>query len=696
MARLCVSGPMLAVFVATAVGCVENSALELLDVAPGRTPDLWLDISEEPDFGGADMRADFVREPDVHDGGGKLDLADTPDGETDVQEFSEIGFETEVVCQPDCAGKECGPDGCGGSCGVCAPGYACTQGDGGGVCMVYCIEWCHGKECGLAGPQGECPCGDCGESGQQCTEMNCSPENVCEEVPNTGAPCDDGNPCTDSDECDDGECFGELLPPGELVEKECPCETDADCQALEDGDVCNGTLFCADPGGQAAGICQVDAGTILAGTCDDDNPCTHDYCDPVTGCASEDDDGVSCADESFCNGAEVCVQGVCVLGEEIPCDDGDSCTDDSCFEAGQECVHVAVDCDDGNLCTVDACESDKGCVYELLICDDGVECTHGMCDPLTGCFFEGAGDGAVCDSGNPCTLSDYCWMGVCQSAGPADSLCDDGAKCTVDVCSTEDGCVHEPVSCNDGTLCTTDWCDPGTGDCVHQAVDCGDGDVCTVDSCGALTGCVFAPVECEDDNVCTYDDCVPGFGCVFVNEPNGTACGAGYECSSGSCVCQANCTGKECGDDGCGGSCGSCPAYAECVGGSCVAQTCDGWTCAPANYDSNDGCHCDCGCWDPDCDYPSQAVQGCPAEAGCVWPGSCGTPGKKVLCEPCDYNGDCDGGSCLHYPATPEVEFCGQDCSVGPCPPDYFCHDQSSSGDPLFQCAPVSSDCDNL
>lgn len=35
-------------------------------------------------------------------------------------------------------------------------------------------------------------------------------------------------------------------------------------------------------------------------------------------------------------------------------------------------------------------------------------------------------------------------------------------------------------------------------------------------------------------------------------------------------VCTPDCTGKECGDDGCGGSCGICPSGENCVSGTCV------------------------------------------------------------------------------------------------------------------------------
>ena len=40
-------------------------------------------------------------------------------------------------------------------------------------------------------------------------------------------------------------------------------------------------------------------------------------------------------------------------------------------------------------------------------------------------------------------------------------------------------------------------------------------------------------------------------------------------------ICAIDCEGKECGDDGCGGSCGTCPFSLECVDGQCVpAQLC--------------------------------------------------------------------------------------------------------------------------
>lgn len=57
-----------------------------------------------------------------------------------------------------------------------------------------------------------------------------------------------------------------------------------------------------------------------------------------------------------------------------------------------------------------------------------------------------------------------------------------------------------------------------------------------------------------------------------------------------SCPCVPDCSGRACGDDGCGGSCGACGGQDACVTGSCVCQpACAGRECGP------DGCGATCG-----------------------------------------------------------------------------------------------------
>jgi hypothetical protein len=50
------------------------------------------------------------------------------------------------------------------------------------------------------------------------------------------------------------------------------------------------------------------------------------------------------------------------------------------------------------------------------------------------------------------------------------------------------------------------------------------------------------------------------------------ACAAGETCKSGKCACEPDCDGKECGDDGCGGSCGACDPDELCDDGECKSK----------------------------------------------------------------------------------------------------------------------------
>ncbi len=90
---------------------------------------------------------------------------------------------------------------------------------------------------------------------------------------------------------------------------------------------------------------------------------------------------------------------------------------------------------------------------------------------------------------------------------------------------------------------------------------------------GAVQSC---PLEapCED-GVCGGLWCRPGCG-AFRNcgdDGCGGSCGTCEEpdvCCDGMCgACQADCTGRECGWDGATGSCGNCPEAELCVAGTC-------------------------------------------------------------------------------------------------------------------------------
>ena len=324
--------------------------------------------------------------------------------------------------------------------------------------------------------------------------------------------------------------------------------------------------------------CKTSANTCPNG-CDDQDPCTMDTCDEVLGCQFAADDAV--------------------------CDDGYACTDDSCAP-GVGCEHAEKFCDDGDKCTDDYCDSETGLCGTTPFCDDSDLCTTDVCDPVTG----------DCDY--------------------FDKDCDDGDHCTADVCSPFTGeCAHHSIVCDDADPCTVDWCDETTGMCDFVPKICDDGDDCTQNQCNPATGqCQYPPnlelcngvddncndfidegfpdtdhdnlancVDADDDNDGVPDllDCQPlnptvpscaGKECG--NDGCGGSCGtcaAGKTCTDGVCVqgsCSPSCQDKECGDDGCSGVCGTCASGKLCN----AAQTCSSFTetCDDGNAVDWDGC----------------------------------------------------------------------------------------------------------
>jgi hypothetical protein len=64
-------------------------------------------------------------------------------------------------------------------------------------------------------------------------------------------------------------------------------------------------------------------------------------------------------------------------------------------------------------------------------------------------------------------------------------------------------------------------------------------------------------------------------------------CGQNEFCSASICRCQQQCEGKECGADGCGGTCGACAAGQSCAEGKCLPM---GTDCDDGNDVPWDGC----------------------------------------------------------------------------------------------------------
>jgi hypothetical protein len=322
----------------------------------------------------------------------------------------------------------------------------------------------------------------------------CDDWQACQE--GLGCTCEYGA-CAEGDDLD-SVCSGKILGDCQswTCEKGCcgidsgpmiwPCCDCSDCIDLESGETspCPGTV----PEGAILNLCTTDLCdcdcqcSYVEKSCNDDDQCTADSCNPETGecifepkttycfgASPEEADGkCSYSDNNLCT-VELCD----IEGEFIPwaspdepefdcgCDDGSpdwpNCT--SPPEGVYKCKHVDKLslglCDDYDCGTVDSCDPELGCVHgfdfdELPPCDSDEQCV----------------DGDIC-------TMEYCALD-CEGCQYPQIDCDDGDICTTgDYCDPElGGCVNNLKNCKDGDPCTLDFCDPDTGDCVNEEGGC--------------------------------------------------------------------------------------------------------------------------------------------------------------------------------------------------------------------------------
>ena len=198
----------------------------------------------------------------------------------------------------------------------CDDQNACTTGDvcdGKGACFGQAID----------------PLALCNDN-NPCTSDQCDVASGCKNPPQV-AKCDDGNPCTNGDVCANKVCQA-----GSNV---CGCQKDADC--VDDGDLCNGVLFC-DTAKVPYG-CKVKLSSVVNCDTAKDTTCATNTCDPKSGLCGmvSAANGKGCdADGSVCTSGDACQEGKCAAGAGVSCDDKNPCTNDSC-DAKLGCQNVA-------------------------------------------------------------------------------------------------------------------------------------------------------------------------------------------------------------------------------------------------------------------------------------------------------------------------------------------------------------------
>jgi len=255
-------------------------------------------------------------------------------------------------------------------------------------------------------------------------------------------------------------------------------------------------------------------------------------------------------------------------------------------------------------------------------------------DDARGCFevAEGPMSGSYGGRATEITYAHRAIDALCEGAGFPSPLCGRTPECGDGVCSgteTDRTCAADcdPPECGDGRCYPSEW------------------DSCPFDCTMTIGSRVVPPTwTCDDDLWFNGDGCHCGCGapdpdCDWQPRP-ANGCAAGERCTdTGTCEPDP--------------SAGGVP---------------EGWTCFAASYGFEDGCHCGCGIYDPDCDDDSAEIVGCEAGQVCE-AAACVTPAPDAGAPPVGDGGVGpmpDGGVSSVVDAGTSEDGGGGGCSVSP------------------------------
>lgn len=304
--------------------------------------------------------------------------------------------------------------------------------------------------------------------------------------------CDTTEDCPAGWICESGRCFRSTRSDGSADSGTDAAEFDAAFDSALDSTT---DTPMPDAGSDDASLdapCSFDS-------CDDENPCTDDVCQP-SGCVFAPNTA-PCDDSSFCNGLDTCNAGVCTPSGIDPCGGGTVCD-----ESTARCVGCREDSD----CPPTSATAWGSCSGFTSACDDtGTQSrtvTTFTCAGMT-CVPNNTTESRACSrstNGNTCGATTCGSYGSCDYTSDCDETANRSRTCTDQTCSggvcratnrTEtDSCSRDTDgnSCSDGEFCNgAETCSGGT--CRNNPSPC--------------------PGPCDDvANSCIVTTCGPGIG----------------------------------------------------------------------------------------------------------------------------------------------------------------------------------------
>ena len=403
----------------------------------------------------------------------------------------------------------------------------------------------------------------------------------------------------------------------------------------------------------------------------------NDTCTPSCDGKECGDDGCGgicalCTDDTkpFCN----LESNTCEAYECFPtCPEEWQCGDDGCGGSCGDCPSDTPFCAPDNTCQVE-------CVPDC----DGRTCGDDGCGGVCG---DPCGDGETCNDGGQCVPSEWQCAPIAYGDG---TVCDCACGAIDPDCATE---PDRAANCGAYQTCNAQgqcediapagWtCDPERyQDTFYCDCSCGAPDPDCEDAQLPINGCEPNAV-CDPDGTCGM--CTP--------DCNGKECGAdgcGGTCGTcdnpelpicslqGACVGQCDptpvlCTINTCGDDGCGGSCGTCGAGESCVAGNCEPDldpnSCNGicGQIAQGGCSCEEGCEAAGNCCADFADFCVACTPDCTdrvcGDDGCG--GDCGACTDPVLNTCDEMTGQCVDPQCTGFC---DMRSCGDDGCGGSC-----------------------------